>query len=276
MSIFAPDTNLIAVDKAREFLLAPAAEAIDHPIIQRLYFGLAKLGCKATAKKVERDTGEAPKKPVVPLMSILRCVEPSCDTSSIFAIGLKEAQSEAYAGLIIPRFNSKGSEPPHPYYAHLDLYLRHMRSPENMGYYGAYGQPSIVLFSHNDCYMAKVLASDPVSWGNRPLDQVAKANREFRDAVLTAYESSAARNKVQFHDYLAVAIARRTALYVTEALAYFCDLDPNLQKPVVIPIHSDMLGGYCLIDPTHDHTLMKVMDASATTCGCRGEKANAA
>lgn len=276
MDIFQADENLIAMDVAREFLLAPTAEAVNHPVIQRLYFGLAKLGCKATAKKFERDTGEAPKKPVVPLMSILRCVEPGCDTSSIFSIGLKEAHTEAYAGLVIPRFDPNSGALPHPYYAHLDLYLRRMHSAETMGYYGVYGQPSIILFSHHDCSIAKFMATDPATWGDRPLDLLAKANQKFCSDVFKAYESSATRGLVQIHDYLAVALARRAAMYVTEAVAHFYALDSELQKPVVIPIHSDMLGGYYLLDPTQDYKLMKIMDASPTSCGCRGEKTAAA
>lgn len=272
MSIFATDTGLIAMDRAREYLLAPGPDAERHPILQRLSFGLAKLGCKANAKKSERETGEPPKKPDAPLMRIMRCVDPRCDSSSIFSIGLKEAQSDAYAGLLIPRFDPKNPAQAHPAYAHLDLYMRWMSSPEAVAHYGAYGQPSIVLCSHSDCGAAKLLASDPASWGDRPLDCLAKAHRGFRDSALAAYNASPARARVAFHDYLAVAIARRTALYVVEAVAYFCSLDPAVKKPVVIPIHSDMLGGYFLVDPAEDHALTKIMDASPTSCGCRGEK----
>lgn len=264
------------MDEVREYLLAPGAEAERHPIIQRLHFGLAKLGCKANAKKAERDTGEPPRKPEVPLMRVLRCTDPRCDTSSTFSIGAREALTDAYDGLLIPRFDPKRPESAHPFYAHLDLYLRLMSSPESATHYGAYGQPAIVLCSHNDCGMAKLLASDPASWGNRPLDCVARAHQGFRNSVLAHYESSAARARVQFHDYLAVAIACRTALYTVEAVAHFCSLDSALKKPVVIPIHNDMLGGYSLIDPAQDHALTRIMDASPTSCGCRGEKANAA
>lgn len=251
------------------YLLAES-DIPNNPVIRRLSLGLAAhLGeieaCHRCDSTLCHDILDH--KTAKSLLRLTRCVDPRCNTTSMFHFDLKEVEADGYAGLIIPRYDPYPSEAPHPFYNHLDLYMRWMHAPENVAHYGEHGRPTLILLSHDDCGAAKLMASDPAAWGHRPLDLLMKHEAEFRAVMLVQHEaaqkdSSSPVYGVSFADYLSVQIARRTTFFAIEALQHFVVLDPALKQPLVLPLHYSMAATghvFSLIDPFEDYKLTKVM-----------------
>lgn len=175
---------------------------------------------------------------------------------------MKEVLSDGYAEMIVTPLNPRK---PHPFYILHNLYLGWMRDPEAIKHYGQHGQPTFVLLSHDDCGMAKKLASDPAGWGSQPLDQLARQNLDFRRSIETRYHAGMASGELPsnrpFHDYLAVQLARRSALHAISALEKL--KQPGDTPPLVVPLHYGMDEKFHLIDPKCPFRLDTVINFNA-------------